>query len=78
MGRSMLVEGPRSSGNVAPNGPFSLISTISGDTKEAGEGGDWGRRWIMENFLLLVALLRLLLNTEASIGAEGGEEGEES
>ena len=40
--RSMLVEGPRLSGYVAPKGPFSLISTISGDAKEAGEGGDWG------------------------------------
>ena len=39
---SMLVDAPWVSGNVAPKGPFSFISTISGETKEAGEGGEGG------------------------------------
>ncbi len=62
----MLVEGPRPSGNAAPNGPFSLISTISGDTKDAGDGGDWARRMLaamVENLRLCLLVLRLELKT---------------
>lgn len=76
----MLVEGPRPSGKVAPKGPFSMISTISGDAKDAGEGGDWGRARMLaamvENLrLCLLDLLRLELKTESmGKGSHGGEE----
>ncbi|TBU23532.1 hypothetical protein BD311DRAFT_768263 [Dichomitus squalens] len=57
--RSMLVEGPRCSGYDALKGSFSSISTISGETKEAGEGGDCGLCRIplamVENFFCALA-----------------------